>query len=582
MKKFTKIAALFVMMLALFVFVACDNDNGNEEAGASTYEGVGEGFGGNVYATVTIEDGIIIDIEVDVANETEGFRELAADQIPDLVIEHQSIEVDAVTGATETSDGIIEAITAALVAAGLNLDDFRGDVAVEGADVEDLEADIVIVGAGGAGLAAAIEAAEAGASVIILERMPIVGGNTLRATGGMNASETELQAALDIEDDVDSFFEDTLTGGQGTNDQELLRIMVDYSADAVHWINDLGAGLDNVTPFGGQTVNRTHRPVDGSPAGPIMVEVLTDRAEALGVDILLNSEVTAILTEGDTVIGVLVEDVATGDEFTVTAAATILASGGFGANPEMIEYYDPDLAGYFTTNHSGADGLVIQMAADLGADLVDMVEIQTHPTTDRETGYMFTEAFRSDGAIIVNNEGVRFVHELETRDVVAAAILAQPDTDAFLITNGDMRENNATLDRVINAGFAVYGETLEELAEALGIDAEAFVATMEAYREMVASDEDTDFGREVMSQDFAEGPFYALSITPSIHHTMGGVRIDAQTRVLNAAGEAIPGLYAAGEIVGGIHGANRLGGNALTDIIVFGRIAGQIAASELD
>jgi len=582
MKKFSKIASLFAIVLLLFVVVACDNDDngGNGNGGPSTYEGVGTGFGGDITALVTIDDGVITNIEVDVDGESEGFREMPAEQIPALVIEHQSIEVDAISGATDTSDGIIEAITAALVAAGLDLDDFRGEVVVDGADVEDLEVDIVIVGAGGAGLAAAIEAAEAGASVIVLERMPIVGGNTLRATGGMNASETELQAALDIEDNVDSFFEDTLNGGQGTNDQELLRIMVDQSADAVHWINDLGAGLDNVTPFGGQTVNRTHRPVDGSPAGPIMVEVLTDRAEELGVEIMLNSEVTAILMEDGAVVGVEVTSTTNNETFTVTANATILATGGFGANPEMIEYYDPELAGYFTTNHSGANGLVITMAADLGAALVDMSEIQTHPTTDRETGYMFTEAFRSDGAIIVNNEGVRFVHELATRDVVAAAILAQPNTDAFLIANGDMRANNATLDRNINAGFATLGETLEELAEALGIDADAFVATMEAYREMVEAGEDTDFGREVMNQNFAEGPFYALSITPSIHHTMGGVRIDSETRVLNAAGDAIPGLFAAGEIVGGIHGANRLGGNALTDIIVFGRIAGQTAAAE--
>lgn len=577
MKKLMKLTTIFTMALLLFALVACGNDNGGE----SIYEGIGNGFKGEVTAQVTLNDNVITDIQVNVDSDSEGFRETPAEQLPALIVEHQSIEVDAVSGATYTSNGIIEAVTDALNNAGVNLDDFRDAIDIEGETIEDFETDIVIVGAGGAGLAAAIEAAENGASVVILERMPIIGGNTLRATAGMNAAETNLQAENDIEDSVELFFEDTMNGGQQTNDPEMVEVLVNHSAEAVHWINDLGAGLENITATGGQSAVRTHRPTDGSPAGTAMVRALEERLIELDVDIMVNSGVESLLVEDGKIIGVNVENMMTGEEFTVTADAVILATGGFSANPEMVESYREELQGYFTTNHDGANGSGARMAEAVGAQLIDMEEIQTHPTTDRETGYMFTEALRGDGAILVNNEGVRFVDELDTRDAVANAILAQPETDAFLITNGEMADNNSSLAGYIENGYGVAGETLEDLAEAIGVDVEALTATIEAYGAMVDAGEDTDFGRDNMQQNFSDGPFHAFPVTPSIHHTMGGVRIDTEARVLNESGEAIPGLYAAGEVVGGVHGSNRLGGNALTDIIVFGRIAGVTAASEL-
>jgi len=220
------------------------------------------------------------------------------------------------------------------------------------------------------------------------------------------------------------------------------------------------------------------------------------------------------------------------------------------------------------------------MAETVGAGLVDMVEIQTHPTTDPESGYMFTEAIRGNGGILINAEGERFVNELDTRDVVSQAIVSQSTGQAFLVVNDAIVSVNASLARNIENGFGVKGETIEALAEEMGVDAQLLKETMASYAQFVEEGIDQDFGRASLIEPLTDGAFYAIPVIPSIHHTMGGVNIDTEARVLDTEGNQIPGLFAAGEITGGIHGTNRLGGNALADIIVFGRIAGKSAAAQ--
>lgn len=446
---------------------------------------------------------------------------------------------------------------------------------------EVLTADIVVVGSGGAGLSAAVEAINAGKSVIVLEKMPIIGGNTLRATGAFNAAETKYQEEQGIEDSKETFFNDTMEGGKNMNDPDLLKVLVEHANESLEWINDMGAGLTDVTLSGGATNPRAHRPEDGSPVGPAIINTLTNNLEERGVEILLETTATQLLEEDGKVVGVEAED-KNGNTFKINAKAVILATGGFGANSEMVEEYRQDLKGYNTTNHPGATGDGIKMALEVGADLMHIDQIQTHPTTDPETGFMFTEAVRGDGAILLNKEGERFINELETRDVVSQAILEQTDGIAYLIFNQEMVENNKSLAGYIDAGYATEGEDIAKLAEAIGINAETAVATVNTYVTYVKNGNDEDFGRANLSQTLETGPYYAIPVTPSIHHTMGGLKIDTQTHVLNADGEPIPGLYAAGEVTGGIHGGNRIGGNAVADIVTFGRIAGQTAAAEIE
>ena len=557
-----------------------DEDSGKFTPG--TYTGEADGYGGKITATVEVTKDEIKDIKVDAPDETDGIGNKAVEIIAGKIVETQSLDVDTVGGATTSSKGVLEAIENALEKAGANIEDLKSaadkDEDKEDAKKEDLDTDIVIIGAGGAGMAAAAEAHDAGKSVIVIEKMPIVGGNTIRATGGMNAAETKYQEeGLDTKE---TFYEDTMKGGKDVNNPDLLHTMVDNAAESLEWLNDMGAGLTRVTLSGGATNPRIHTPEDGSAVGPVVVKVLSEKLEKDGATMMLETKAKELLLEDGVVVGVLVED-ADGSEFKINSKAVILATGGFGANSEMVESYREDLVGFSTTNHAGAVGDGIVLAENAGADLTDIKEIQIHPTTDKETGYMFTEGLRGDGAILVNAEGERFTGELLTRDVVSANILKETDGIAYLITNEKIKEENAALVKYIDSGYTVEGSTIEDLAEELAMDKEVLKATLVRYGELVEKGVDEDFERENLTEGLEEGPYYALKVTPGIHHTMGGVKIDTDTHVIDKEGNVIKGLYAAGEVVGGVHGANRIGGNAVTDIIVFGRIAGKTSAAEI-
>ncbi|HHU12852.1 MAG TPA: flavocytochrome c [Clostridiaceae bacterium] len=546
---------------------------------AGTYEAAGDGYGGEVTVEVTVSEDRIEDIRVEHA-ETDAIGGSAIDGLIEFVLESQSLNTDAVSGATLSSDAFLLALEASLAEAGADVEALKAKE-TEARVVEDIETDVVVIGAGGAGMSAAIEAAEAGKDVVVLERMPIIGGNTNRATGGMNASETSIQEEKDIEDSNEVYYQDSLDGGHGINDPDLLRTMVEHSAESLDWVNELGAELNDVSFSGGATNSRIHKPLDGSAVGPIIVRVLAERLDALNVPIHLESEAVALIEEDGHVTGV---EVVTpeGETFTVTAKAVVIATGGFGANMDMVKEYDESKVGFGTTNHPGALGMGITMAQEVGADTFQMEQIQIHPTTDPDSGYMFTEGLRGDGAILINKEGKRFIDELETRDVVSAAILAETDGQAYVLVNQVLVDQNKSMRGYIEQGYATSGETLDDLAAALDMDPVVLQDTLDQYNEAQASGSDTEFGRQNMTLPLDEGPYYVLLVTPSIHHTMGGLRINTNAEVLDKEGNPIPGLFAAGEVTGGVHGGNRIGGNAVTDIIVFGRIAGQKAAAAAD
>ncbi|MBO6348083.1 fumarate reductase flavoprotein subunit [Enterococcus sp. DIV0755f] len=433
--------------------------------------------------------------------------------------------------------------------------------------------DIVIVGAGGAGMAAALSAKDAGMNPVILEKMPIAGGNTLKSSGGMNASETKFQEAQGIEDSNERFFEDTLKGGKGTNDQELLHYLVDNSASAIDWLDSMGITLDNISYSGGASVKRIHRPHDGSAVGTYLVDGLLRNIHEQEIPLFVNADVTKINETDGKVTGVNVK--INGEEKEIAGDAVVVTTGGFGSNKELIEKYRPDLKGYVSTTSEGSTGDGIKMIEELGGATVDMDQIQVHPTVVQDTGMLISETVRGEGAILVNQQGERFYNELETRDNVSAAITDLPESYAYLIFDNALAGRAKQVDYYKEQGVVVEADTIEALAEKIDVDPATLKKTLDTWNQTVADKADKDFGRETaMDYDLTEGPFYAIQIAPGIHHTMGGVKINTKTQVLKEDGTPITGLYAAGEVTGGIHGQNRIGGNAVADIMVFGRQAG--------
>jgi fumarate reductase flavoprotein subunit len=468
---------------------------------------------------------------------------------------------------------IIAVLTALLIT--MNL--LAGCSAVTGGSSTE-KADIVVIGAGGAGLAAAISASEKGAKVIVLEKMPMVGGNTLRSSGGINAAGTKEQEAQGIKDSPKTFYNDTMKGGHNINNPELVRTLTENSASAVEWLESLGAEFGKVVRGGGATVDRLHPAKGGAPIGEYIVPILKKAAEDNKVDIRLWNKVTEILKDKDgNVTGVKAVN-KEGKEYTINAKSVIDTAGGFGANLEMIVHYNPDLKGFQTTNQPGATGDGMTMAEKIGAQLVDMKEIQIHPTTIPGNGYLVSEAVRSNGAILVNHEGKRFINELLTRDVVSKGVLALPEKTAYLVFDDGIRKTAALFEEYFKSGFVVEGNTLEDLAAIIKVSPENLKATVETYNKYVEGKNDAEFKRDSMPHKIDTAKYYAIEITPGIHHTMGGVKINTNAEVIGQGDKPIKNLYAAGEVTGGVHGGNRLGGNAVLDIIVFGRIAGENAA----
>ena len=624
MKKKNVLASL-LLAGAMFLTACGGSASSTSAAGgvSGSFTGTAKGMG-EVSVTLTLTDNVITDCTAKGDEETSGIGSVVIEQFPGEVVEGNTINLDSISGATITSNAFVEAAKAALTEAGLNPDDYmaKADKTANGETVS-YDADVVVIGAGGAGMTAA----DAGQKVVILESQAMVGGNSARATGGMNAAKTvyqdenEFDQAAGVEktlataaekyadnetitalaktvseqwaayqanptgyfDSVELMELDTMVGGKGINDPELVKTLCEGTADAIDWLDENGITLHNVSSFGGASVKRIHRPVNEEgkvvSVGAYMIPLLQENCEKRGIDIVLNTTVDTILTDANgAAVGVSGTD-KDGNTVVVNAKSVILATGGFGANLDMVTQYKPELAGFMTTNAAGAQGQGIEMATAIGAGTVDMDQIQIHPTVEANTAALITEGLRGDGAILVNANGERFIDEVGTRDVVSAAEIAQPGSYSWLIVDQAMADASSVIQGYIKKGYTKTGATYEELAKELDVDPATFANTMETWNSYVEAKNDPDFGRTSFANPLNNGPYYAIKVTAGVHHTMGGVTINSATEVLKEDGTVIPGLFAAGEVTGGVHGANRLGGTAVADFVVFGRIAGESAAN---
>ena len=585
MKRYLRWLKGALLICGLWMLMACANDDSpvvdskTELLQDGEWTGSGEGRSGSIIVKVTIESHRVTNVTA-VSQSESSFAQETINNICENAVgrtTEMSVEVDGITGATLTSTGVIDAINMALQAA-------MGKSVDKGKIYKDGTCDIVVIGAGGAGLSAAVAAAETAGSlkIIVLEKQHIIGGNTNSSTGGINAAETDIQKGLGIEDSKQLFYDDIMKGGKYENIPSLVQNFVEHAPVTISWLTGLGADLSDVGLMGGSSVKRTHRPQGGTAIGPHLMKVLNNATSNKNIEIRTSNKVLDLLSAVDgSVTGVKVQN-ADGSTYQLTAKAVIIATGGFGANLEMVTSLQPSLKGFATLNHPGATGDAFAWMTAIGGATIQMANIQIHPTAEATNHILITEAVRGNGAILVNHESKRFCNEMDTRDVVSAAILAQTKGEAFLVFDQGVRKSLVSIETYANQHLLKEGSTVAELAETISIPAADLEATLNRYNAQQKAGIDEDFGRSAaqMTAALEIAPYYAVCVTPAIHHTMGGLSVNTSTQVLKADGTPISGLYAAGEVTGGLHGANRLGGNGVADIVVNGRLAGIAAAQK--
>lgn len=557
-----------------------------------TYTAIAKGHNDDMELEVTIVDGKIGNIQVLKHQETPGVSDPAFDKVIPAIIEYQSVGVDAVTGCTFTSNAIIAGVTNALEQAGADMEKFTGKVDVVKEKEPDVEktADVIIIGGGGAGLSAAVSALENNASVIVIEKMPNVGGNTIRSAGYYNAVDPERQTPLGIEDSIELHIQQTYDGGDRVGNIDLITKLATEAPEVLKWLEGLGVEYrDTITACVGAMYDRTHTPV--VPLGSSYIEVYMKHINASDrAQVMLETKAEKLIIEDGKVCGVVAVG-PTGNTVTLHANnGVIIATGGFSANVEMRQQYNaiwPNLGEDLpTTNHAGATGDGIQLGLEAGANLVGMEYIQLFPLTNPENGS--TKGIlngNTSNLIYVNKEGLRFTDEGGRRDDICRDILSQTDSVCYTICDGQVyptgdEENldGIPINTMVASGEIIKVNSIAELAEAIGCDGDTLQATIDAYNKALVSGQPDEFGRILYNMPITTAPFYARIQAPAVHHTMGGLEINTNAQVLNADGAVIEGLYAAGEVTGGIHGSNRLGGNAIPDTAIFGKTAGKNAA----
>ena len=617
-----KIIAMALSFMLTFSLTACDNRNDDNVTSykAGTYESSADGMNGAVKVSVVFDETSIKEITVLEHKETEGLSDPAINDIPADIIKYQSLGVDTITGATMTSKAILSAVSQCVEEAGgdaeaLKKVEINTEVSNE---LIKTNSDVVVIGGGSAGLSAAVAAAQNGCSVKLIETNSYLGGNTVRTGGAMIATDpesmpkenmteaqyNEIERLLNIEmespiaqewqnkvrEDIKPYISGEKTGMydsveltalqyhannyQRTNPEHLYD-MFDESLDVKHWLADMGVNwTDTPSVLVGHGWPRTYYSTEHK-GGTAYVDVFVEYIKEKNLDVEIITQVRGkeLITEGDKVVGVKAVS-SKGQPYELKAdKGVIIATGGFGANPELLEKYSdgyfPNVGELLSDNDPACVGDGVIMGEQVNAGFYDMGHLQVLPITDPEDGSTKTFAGATTG-LYVNKEGKRFVNETADRDTMSTAILNQTDQQYYVISsesnNGiDSEGKNMMgieLERLLEAGKVIKADTLEELAEKINIESSVLIETVEKFNEACRTGNDPEFGRVTFQPDVinagaslevTEGPFYACLRAPAVHITKGGILIDADSRVLNENEEPIKGLYAAGEVTGGIN-----------------------------
>lgn len=576
MKKFFRTLAFFLIFTIFFT--SCKKNV------TGSFQGKAKGHNGDVVIDVDIENSKIKNVSLKESVETEDVGAIAINKLIEKV-NSSDFNLDIVTGATYSSEAFISAFADALKKAGLNYKNYlKKDVQITKRDEKkEMDVDVVVVGSGGAGLISAIKAKENGKKVVVLEKLPIIGGNTLISGAEYAAPQNWLQDKENIKDSVELFEKDVEKAG---GNKELIKVLATNALDGAKWLrDDVGVEwMDHLMFFGGHSVKRSLIPKGQS--GKELINKLSDKCSKLGIDILTETNCYELIFEDNKVKGVKA-NIKTG-QLTVNAKSVILATGGFGANKKMLYENDKEIDDkILSTNQPGSTGDGIIMAQKIGADVVDMDKIQLYPICDVKTGkLLYTADTRlTSGAILVNKQGNRFVEELDTRRKISMAIKEQQDSIAYQIWDEDSMQKSKVLqdhkieyDNLIENKKMIKANSIEEIADFFDLDKENLKQTIEKFNKDSENGKDTLFNLRRLGFKIEKAPFYCLKAVPAVHHTMGGLKINKEAKVLNTKAQEIDGLFAAGEVTGGIHGNNRLGSVSIADITVFGIIAGTNAS----
>ena len=581
MKNLKKYIAVFLLVLLL---AACGTDTTATEAAATDADGADEmqvvevvssGRAEDMRMQVGFEGATIRSVEVISHNETENIAQVALEQIPAKIVESNSVAVDTVSGATETSNGIINGVKLAIEEAGFNVSDYERAVAEEekSGETVEMETDVVVVGAGAAGLSAALEAQYAGADVLLLEKMPMIGGSTMMSGGYILAAESPVQQEGNVagtwQDLADYLYETS----EEQADKAMLDDMAQKSGENIAWMAEQGVDFDNeITKlhsshefaWGHAPAGKAHT----SNGGADLTQPMADTFEAEGGEILLTTQATELITEGDKVIGVKAEN-QQGDQITVTAKNVILASGGFSGNEDMMAEYHPYLKQVAYTGNTGNTGDGLRMAMDVGAKTV-FHDSAIDLGVNSPTSYGYGEEFKG---LLVLPSGERFMDESLFHFERTRILMDEDENTVWAITD----QSNERVEQAVEMGTAFRADSLEALAEAAGLDAANLQQTVDAYNSAAHAGTDEEYGKNAEFLAAVEGPeYYALRYDMSTSGTIGGLLVNPKMQVLNENDEPIEGLYAAGEISNGQFMYKEYPGSGTSIMICIyqGRIAG--------
>ena len=596
MKRFLCVACALILALSLTGAAAFA-----EGLTDGVYEGTGNGFGGEIRVSVTVEGGQIAAVDVLSHSDTAGICDPALEQVPAAIVENQSADVDAASGATLTSNGIMAAVKNAL-----------------GQDEEDEQVltiedpDVLVIGAGVAGMRTAIEACENGAKVVILEKTDRVGGTI--GGGTLIGINSKLQAEAGIEDDPQLLVEDVRRLNEGyrsrnpgveyTWNEDLTLYFAEHCGEEVDYVVDLGvefASEQSRTPsqptlYEPLSVDRVSSCVRSSLTDVIYgaLKPYIDEGQCC---ILFETPATELLMDGETVIGAKAED---GTEYL--AKSTVLCTGGYGYSEELVTRYN--FKNFTTTSSWFSTGDGMLMAEKAGAVLsnMDFLTAYAGGLKTPEGGLTRTMSIRVKDfpyLIFINKDGERFVDELGNEDgssydeitswwtkgdnivyiMVDQAMVDDLKAQGKPIITGDTDWSKFE-DQLAKGNILFSGSTIEEVAQKAGINAENLEKTIEKYNIYAENGYDEDFGRTRLMKAFTGGTYYIFETTPYIMITEGGPLMNEKAQVINAEGDPIPGLYQAGEIVGtaNVFGRTTIGGTGNTGNLVWGKLAGENAA----